>query len=185
MRIDPTPQGDGIEAGIGLAQGFLVCFGDVGRQKHTLIWRLGRIIRLPQPSVVPSGTARIQSSRRVWPMVGEVGVTEPSSDRRRNARSGFAVLAGCGIVPSTRFEPCKGGDTACARGPLGAQAKTRSRGAEPPTRPLLCWIHHHSVEQQPQHLSPLISCPLFQDVTQSPDTTHGRFQGPVRPVPSA
>ncbi len=47
MRIDPTPQGDGIEAGIGLARGFLVCFGDVGRQKHTLIWRLGRIIRLP------------------------------------------------------------------------------------------------------------------------------------------
>jgi len=44
-----------------------------------------------------------------------------SSEGPRNlARGGFVVFVGCGIMRSTGSQPCKGGDMACIRGPLGA-----------------------------------------------------------------
>jgi hypothetical protein len=39
-------------------------------------------------------------------------------------RSHFAILAGCGILLPTSFQPSKGGDMVCARGPLGACVAT-------------------------------------------------------------
>jgi hypothetical protein len=45
---------------------------------------------------------------------------QSGKDCRNLVRSSFVVLAGCGIIRSTGFQPCKGGDMACIRGPLGA-----------------------------------------------------------------
>ena len=33
----------------------------------------------------------------------------------------FVVFVGCGTIRSTSFQPCKGGDMACVRGPLGTR----------------------------------------------------------------
>jgi len=55
----------------------------------------------------------------------------------KRTRSRFAILAGCGILLPTGFQPCKGGDMMCARGPLGAIPcrhlcqRGRQRGVEP------------------------------------------------------
>jgi len=38
----------------------------------------------------------------------------------KRTRSRFAILAGCGILVTTGFQSCKGGDMVCVRGPLGA-----------------------------------------------------------------
>jgi hypothetical protein len=39
---------------------------------------------------------------------------------QKRTRRRFAILAACGIILPTGFQPCKGGDMVCARGPLGA-----------------------------------------------------------------
>ena len=39
---------------------------------------------------------------------------------QKRTRGSFAILAACGIIVSTSFQPCKGGDMACIRGPLEA-----------------------------------------------------------------
>ena len=43
---------------------------------------------------------------------------------QKRTRRRFAIFAGCGILLPTSFQPCKGGDMACARGPLGACVAT-------------------------------------------------------------
>jgi hypothetical protein len=45
-------------------------------------------------------------------------------------------------------------------------------------------IHYHSVQQRPQHLSPLISYTFLRDVTQPGDATYDRFQEIVRSTES-
>jgi hypothetical protein len=68
-----------------------------------------------------NAAARVESRRRVRVMVSAGGATEKSVEGRRNVtRSGFLVSAGCGIAFPMKFQPCKSGDTACVRGPLGA-----------------------------------------------------------------
>ena len=65
--------------------------------------------------------ARIQISGRLGAMAPRGRVAYQSSEGRRNlARSSFVAFVGCGIIRSTGFQPCKGGDMACIRGPLGA-----------------------------------------------------------------
>jgi hypothetical protein len=54
-------------------------------------------------------------------MASRGNVANQSGEGCRNVvRSSFVVLAGCGIIRSTGFQPRKGGDMACIQGPLGA-----------------------------------------------------------------
>ena len=56
-----------------------------------------------------------QTSRRPSAMASRGHTAGESSEGRRNlARSSSVVFAGCGVIRSTGFWPCKGGDTACA-----------------------------------------------------------------------
>jgi hypothetical protein len=63
---------------------------------------------------------------KVRPVEGFLGGFRVLSGRKirsgsqKRTRSRFAILAGCGILLSTSFQPSKGGDMVCARGPLGA-----------------------------------------------------------------
>lgn len=50
-------------------------------------------------------------------------VIEQSVDGARNVtRGSYAVLASSGTAPPASFQPCKGGDMACIRGPLVARS---------------------------------------------------------------
>ena len=58
-------------------------------------------------------------------MASRGNVANQSGEGRRNVvRNSFVVLAGCGIIRSTGFQPRQGGDMACVRGPLGACVAT-------------------------------------------------------------
>jgi hypothetical protein len=71
---------------------------------------------------------------RLWSSMGPVegsrgGFLGPSGRKIRSGwpkrtRSHFAIFAGCGILLPTSFQPSKGGDMVCARGPLGACVAT-------------------------------------------------------------
>lgn len=50
---------------------------------------------------------------------------KPGSRSQKLTRSRFAIPAGCGILLSTSFQPCKGGDMVCVRIPLGAYESSR------------------------------------------------------------
>ena len=73
------------------------------------------------PLVFHGDPARIQMSGRLGAMASRGHAADESSEGRRNlARGSFVVFVGYGIIRSTGFQPCKGGDMACVRGPLGA-----------------------------------------------------------------
>jgi hypothetical protein len=62
---------------------------------------------------------------------------------RKRTWSHLAILAACGIILSTGFQPSKGGDMVCARGPLGACVAIYHKVGEGPLRsfgavPFLC-----------------------------------------------
>jgi hypothetical protein len=67
-------------------------------------------------------------SRAVIQTLKEAGIVSPyrksrvstGSRSHKRTRSHFAILASCGILLPTGFQPSKGGDMVCARGPLGA-----------------------------------------------------------------
>jgi hypothetical protein len=64
---------------------------------------------------------QIRVSGRLGAMASRGHAAGESSEGRRNlARGSFVVFVGYGIIRSTCFQPCKGGDMACIRGPLGA-----------------------------------------------------------------
>jgi hypothetical protein len=46
------------------------------------------------------------------------------SRSQKRTRSHLAIFAGCGMLLLTSFQPSKGGDMMCARGPLGACVAT-------------------------------------------------------------
>jgi hypothetical protein len=95
------------------------------------------------------GAARIQSGRRIRAMVSGGEVAEQSVEGRMNVtHCSFAVLAGCGTIFRARFQPCKGGDMACVRGPLGASTSPIARhnqGKEVGPRP---WVRPLSIIAQ-------------------------------------
>ena len=73
------------------------------------------------PFVSNDGPARIQISGRLAAMASRGHAAGESGEGRRNlVRGSFVVFVGCGIMRSTGFQPCKGGDVACIRGPSGA-----------------------------------------------------------------
>ena len=63
---------------------------------------------------------------RIRPVEGSVGGFRRlsggkiSSRSHKRTRASLAFFAGCGIILPTSFQPSKGGDMVCARGPLGA-----------------------------------------------------------------
>jgi hypothetical protein len=71
-------------------------------------------------------------SRAVIQTLKEAGIVSPyrksrvstGSRSHKRTRSHFAILASCGILLPTGFQPSKGGDMVCARGPLGACVTT-------------------------------------------------------------
>ncbi len=64
---------------------------------------------------------RIWIRRRLGAMASRGHAAGESSEGHKNlAQSSFVILAGCGVICPTSFQPCKGGDRACIRGPLGA-----------------------------------------------------------------
>ncbi len=65
---------------------------------------------------------------------------ESSEGRRNLARGSFVVFVGCGIIRSTGFQPCKGGDMACARGPLKAHSVATYRKVDNREGPLLVLV---------------------------------------------
>jgi hypothetical protein len=50
----------------------------------------------------------------------ELSGRKTRSRYQKRTRGSFAILAACGIIFSTSFQPSKGGGMACIRGPLGA-----------------------------------------------------------------
>ena len=67
-------------------------------------------------------SARLEEGvlRGFWALSGR----KIRSGWQKRTRSHFAIFAGCGILLPTSFQPSKGGDMVCARGPLGACVAT-------------------------------------------------------------